>query len=68
MVNGYDSINITKLDILDNLPEIKVAVEYKLRNKTINSIPASLKEFKEVEVVYETLKGWQKDTSKMRRK
>lgn len=48
MVNGYDSINITKLDILDNLPEIKVAVEYKLRNKTINSIPASLKEFKEV--------------------
>lgn len=68
MVNGYDSINITKLDILDFLPEIKVAVEYRLRGKTIHTVPASLHDFKDVEVIYETLKGWQKDTSKIRRK
>lgn len=68
MVNGYDSINITKLDILDTLPEIKVAVEYKLNGKAIHSVPASLADFKNVEVVYETLKGWQKDTSKIRKK
>jgi len=52
MVNGYDSLNITKLDILDELPSIKIGVEYKLRGKTINSVPASLADFKEVEVVY----------------
>ncbi len=68
LVNGYDSINITKLDILDNLTEIKVAVEYKLRGKSIHVVPASLIDFKEVEVVYETLKGWNKDTSKIRKK
>jgi len=33
MLNGYDSINITKLDILDTLPEIKVGVSYKLNGK-----------------------------------
>lgn len=47
MVNGYDSINITKLDILDTLPEIKVAVEYKLRGKSVNTVPASLTDFKD---------------------
>jgi adenylosuccinate synthase len=52
MVNGYDSLNITKLDILDFLPEIKVAVEYRLRGRTIDTVPASLFDFKDVEVVY----------------
>ena len=40
--NGYDSINITKLDILDQVPEIKVGVEYRLNGKTVDSVPASL--------------------------
>jgi adenylosuccinate synthase len=42
MLNGYDSINITKLDILDTLPEIKIAVSYKLHGQEIHPIPASL--------------------------
>lgn len=45
MFNGYDSINITKLDILDQFDEIKVAVEYKLDGKTIEYPPESLAEF-----------------------
>ena len=53
MVNGYDSLNITKLDILDFLPEIKVAVEYRLRGRTIDTVPASLFDFKDVEEVKE---------------
>lgn len=68
MVNGYDSINITKLDILDTLEEIKVGVGYRLDGKAIQHIPASLEDFGRVEVVYETLKGWQQDTSQIRRK
>ena len=68
MINGYDSLNLTKLDILDTLPEIKVGIGYKLRGKKINSIPGSLEEFSSVEVEYTTLKGWQKDTSKIRQR
>jgi adenylosuccinate synthase len=52
MVNGYDSINITKLDILDTLEEIKVGVGYRLDGKAIQHIPASLEDFGRVEVVY----------------
>jgi adenylosuccinate synthase len=42
MINGYDSLNITKLDILDEVSEIKVGVEYKLNGKKIDSLPGSL--------------------------
>lgn len=35
MFNGYDSINITKLDILDQFDSIKVGVGYKLDGKTL---------------------------------
>ena len=66
--NGYDSINITKLDILDQIPEIKIGVEYRLNGKIIDSVPASLVDYNQVEVIYETLPGWMQDTSKVRRK
>lgn len=65
MVNGYHSLNLTKLDILDNLPEIKVAVEYSLNGRQIDSLPGNLEHFRNVQVKYVTLKGWQKDISKV---
>lgn len=68
LFNGYDSINITKLDILDQFEEIKVAVEYKLDGKVVEYPPASLKDFGRVTTKYETLKGWKQDTTKIRRK
>ena len=68
LFNGYDSINITKLDILDQFDEIKVATEYKLDGKTIEYPPASLKDFGRVTTTFETLKGWKKDTTKIRKK
>lgn len=39
LVNGYDSLNLTKLDILDQLPEIKVAVKYKINGKELAGFP-----------------------------
>lgn len=65
MINGYTSLNITKLDILDEFKEIKVGVEYKLNGKTIESLPGSLEDFSKVEVLYQTLKGWNKDITKV---
>lgn len=65
MINGYHSINLTKLDILDELEEIKVGVEYKLNGRQIDSIPGNLEDFEKVEIKYETLKGWKKDISKI---
>jgi adenylosuccinate synthase len=39
LINGYDSLNLTKLDILDQLSEIKVAVKYKIDGKGLAGFP-----------------------------
>ena len=48
MVNGYASLNLTKLDILDTFKEIKVAVAYKLNGKEIDSLPGNLEDLAKV--------------------
>ncbi|XP_021190557.3 adenylosuccinate synthetase [Helicoverpa armigera] len=58
MVNGYTSLCLTKMDILDTLPEIKVGIAYKLNGKKIEYFPSSMAELSSVEVEYKTLPGW----------
>lgn len=57
MLNDYSSINITKLDVLDSLDEVKIGVEYRINGKKIDHMPSTLDELKQVEVVYETMPG-----------
>lgn len=57
MVNGYTSLCLTKMDILDTMKEIKVGVGYKLNGKKIDYFPSSVAD--RVEVEYTTLPGWQ---------
>ncbi len=52
------SIALTKLDILDNLEELKIAVTYKLHGKALTRYPASDADLSNVEVEYVTLPGW----------
>jgi adenylosuccinate synthase len=42
LINGYDSLNLTKLDILDELEEIKVAVKYMIDDKELQYFPGEL--------------------------
>lgn len=57
MLNGYTCLNLTKLDILTGLSELKIAVGYKYNGKELASFPASLDVLGKVEVIYETLPG-----------
>ncbi|KAH9911994.1 P-loop containing nucleoside triphosphate hydrolase protein [Fomitopsis serialis] len=41
LINGYDSLNLTKLDILDDLEEIKVAVKYVVDRKELEGFPGN---------------------------
>lgn len=61
LINGYTSLNLTKLDVLDNLKEIKVATSYLSNGKELTSFPADLEVLAKVEVQYTTLPGWQGD-------
>ncbi|KAL8662181.1 MAG: hypothetical protein Q9202_004937 [Teloschistes flavicans] len=58
-INHYTSLNLTKLDILDTFPTIKVAVAYKLDGQPLESFPADLSILERCEVVYEELPGWE---------
>uniref|UniRef100_A0A673C6S8 Adenylosuccinate synthetase n=1 Tax=Sphaeramia orbicularis TaxID=375764 RepID=A0A673C6S8_9TELE len=66
MINGFTAIALTKLDILDVFPEIKVGVAYKVDNQIIPHFPANQEVLQRVEVQYETLPGWNSDTSAAR--
>ncbi|XP_058060861.1 adenylosuccinate synthetase-like [Anopheles bellator] len=66
MVNGYTVVCLTKLDILDTLAKIKVAVSYKLNGKEIDYFPGSITDLEQVEVNYKTMDGWLKSTENVR--
>lgn len=63
MINGHTSLNLTKLDVLDQLDEIKVAEKYFLDGKEIFSLPARLEDLARVELEYSTHPGWKTDIS-----
>jgi adenylosuccinate synthase len=62
MVNGFDSLIMTKLDVLDELEEIPVCVAYKLDGKIVEEMPARNTDMERVEPVLEQLKGWHRST------
>ena len=63
MINGIDSVAITKLDVLSNFDEIKVCIGYELNGKTVKSFPTDVERLSAVKPVYEVLPGWKKDIS-----
>ncbi|KAF9898689.1 phosphoribosylaminoimidazole carboxylase ade2, partial [Lobosporangium transversale] len=66
IINGYTSLSISKLDVLDQLDEIKIGVAYKVDGKLLEGFPANLSLLENVEVIYETFPGWKTDISKCR--
>jgi len=57
-VNGFDSLIITKLDVLDELGTIPVCVGYKVNGRLTEEMPATNRELESIEAVYEKLPGW----------
>ncbi len=62
MLNGLDSLVITKLDVLDHLEEIPVCVGYRYRGSDLVEMPALAQVLEQVEPVYRTLPGWRSPT------
>jgi len=62
-LNGMDAAVITKLDVLDTLPTIKICTAYQLHGKLVNTLPATQSDFAACEPVYEEIEGWQCDTT-----
>jgi adenylosuccinate synthase len=57
-LSGIESLAITKLDVLDGLPEIKLCVAYRLGDKLLDEMPLDPDDLGQVEPVYDTMPGW----------
>jgi adenylosuccinate synthase len=62
-VNGLTGLAVTKLDVLDTLPELKIATAYQAGGESLDDFPGDLGLLEEAEPRYETLPGWRQDTS-----
>lgn len=63
IINHIDTIVLTKLDVLDELPEINVCVGYSYKGSRLRHFPTDLNVLKQCQPVYTTLKGWNSKSS-----
>jgi adenylosuccinate synthase len=65
-VNGFTGVAVTRLDVLDSLPSLKICTGYKLGGSVIDYFPASLYDLGKCQPVYEEMPGWQAPLSDIR--
>ena len=63
MINGFDSLIITKLDVLDSFAEIPVCTGYRVCGVEVSEMPASLNAISAIEPIYEKVSGWSTPTA-----
>lgn len=61
-LNGFDSIALTKLDVLDELDEIKVCTGYEIDGQRSDTFPAVSHDLRKISPIYEALPGWKTST------
>jgi adenylosuccinate synthase len=66
MLNGIDSLVVTKLDVFDGQPEIKVCTGYRYRGERLSEMPPEVEVLAQIEPEYHTLPGWRKPTAGIR--
>ena len=66
-VNGLSGLALTKLDVLDGLPELQVCTAYRCRGAVLTEMPGDLAQLAACEPVYETLPGWSAPSAGARR-
>lgn len=66
-LSGVDSLSLMMMDVVSQLPEIKVCVAYELDGKRITHFPSHVDDLRRVQPVYETMTGWMTDVTTARK-
>ena len=66
MINGIDSIAMTKLDVLTTVEKLKICVAYKYKGNVIKNFTTNMKILQNCEPIYEELDGWWDDITKIK--
>jgi adenylosuccinate synthase len=62
-ISGINGIALTKLDVLDELDEIKMCIKYEVNGKEIDYLPAAVDDQLKVKPIYKTFSGWKISTA-----
>jgi len=65
-IAGISGIALTKLDVLDQLDEIKICIQYELNGKVIDYLPAASEDQFNIKPIYKTFPGWKTSTRGIR--
>ena len=65
-INGFDTIAVTKLDVLDGCETVQICSGYRYRGEILTDFPEEERIWHEAEPVYEELSGWQSPTNGLR--
>jgi len=66
-INGFTSLAITKIDVLDKLKEIKICTAYRYKGELLEDMPTDLSVYNACEPVYESFPGWETPSFHIRR-
>lgn len=66
-INGFTSVAITRLDVLDKLPKLQVCTGYNIDGEITDNFPASIPALEKCQPIYEEFPGWETDTSGARK-
>jgi len=66
-LNSVSGLCITKLDVLDELPSIKICTSYKFNNQILQTLPMNIEDLAKCEPIYEELPGWQTETTHIKK-
>ena len=61
-ISGINGIALTKLDVLDELDEIKMCIKYELRGEEIDYLPAAVEDQLNIKPIYKSFAGWKSET------
>ena len=64
-INGFDTIALTKLDVLDTCETVKICTGYRYRGEVLTDFPEEERLWQEAEPVYEEMSGWQSSTHRL---
>ena len=65
-ISGINGIALTKLDVLDELDEIKICIKYEIEGKELDYLPPGADQQLKIKPIYKTFNGWKKSTKGIR--
>ncbi len=65
-LSGVDALAVMLLDVLSELPELKICTAYELDGRRVTNFPSHVDDLRQAVPVYETLPGWRQDITKVR--